>query len=199
MEKALTRNALFLGFAGLAAIGFGIVVLVWPGLSLAALLALFGALALLVGMLGLGVGLNLLAHRSTDWVPYILSGLGGIAIGAVTFFRPGITALVMVFFIAAWAIFTGIFEIVAAIELDGEVKGEWWLVLAGVLSVLFGVLIAVVPIAGVFAILWLIGLYAIVTGAIRIVAAFRLAGFSAKLRNLEPRGMGSTSGRPASA
>jgi hypothetical protein len=103
MDQALTRSSRFLALGGVAAVVFEVVVLVWPNISLVALIALFGAFALLFGVLSLAGGLNLLAHRRTDWVPYILGGLAGIAIGAVTFFRPGITALALVYLIAGWA------------------------------------------------------------------------------------------------
>jgi uncharacterized membrane protein HdeD (DUF308 family) len=183
VDKAVTRSSRFLGFAGLAAVAFGIIVLVWPGISLLALIALFGAFALVYGALGLAAGLNLLAHRSTDWVPYVLGGLAGIAIGAVTFFRPGVTALVLVYFIALWAILGGIFEIMAAWDLR-EAGGEaWWLGIAGVLSVLFGIVIAIWPASGVMAILWLIGIYSIIIGVMRIVFAVRVHTMQSTIRS----------------
>jgi uncharacterized membrane protein HdeD (DUF308 family) len=174
VDRTLTRSSRFLGLGGLVAIVFGIVLLVWPNLSLVALLALFGAFFLVYGVLGVAAGLSLLAHRSTEWVPFVLGGLAGIAIGAVTFFRPDITALVLVYVIAAWAIVTGIFEIVAAVDAY-EAKAEaWWLGIAGVLSIVFGAIIAIWPGSGVLAILWLIGIYSIVLGVMRVVYAYRL-------------------------
>jgi uncharacterized membrane protein HdeD (DUF308 family) len=174
MDRALTRSSRLLALEGIAAIVFGIVVLIWPGLTLVALLALFGAFALISGVLVLAAGLNLLAHRRDDWVPYVLGGLAGIAVGAVTFLRPGITVLALVYLIAAWAIITGVFEVVAAVDLHGEVRGEWWLAIAGVLSILFGALVAIRPGSGALAILWLIGIYAILVGVIRLVFAYRV-------------------------
>jgi uncharacterized membrane protein HdeD (DUF308 family) len=174
VEKVLTRNSRLLALSGLAGIAFGIVVLVWPGISVIALIALFGAFALVTGLLALGQGLNLVAERQTDWVPYVLGGLSGIAIGAITFYRPGVTALVLVYFIAAWAIVTGIFQVVAAMEQWKELEYGWLVGLTGLLSIAFGILVAVYPGAGALAILWLIGVYAIVTGVIQIVAAVRL-------------------------
>ncbi len=90
-----------------------------------ALIALFGAFALVYGAMFLAAGLNLVAHKRTDWVPYVVGGLAGIAIGAVTFFRLGVTALVLIYFIAAWAIVTGLFEIVAGVGMHGEIQGDW--------------------------------------------------------------------------
>ena len=174
MDRALKQSSRFLALGGLAAIVFGVLVLVWPGISLVAMIALFGAFAFVYGVFVLAAGLNLLAHRSTDWVPYVLGGLAAIGIGAATFFRPDITALALVYLIAAWAIVIGVFEIVAAVDLHGEIKGEWLLGLAGVLSILFGALVAIRPGAGALAILWLIGVYAIATGIMRLVFAYRL-------------------------
>jgi uncharacterized membrane protein HdeD (DUF308 family) len=134
VDIALNRSSRFLALGGLAAIVFGVLVLVWPGISLVAMIALFGAFAFIYGVFVLAWGLNLLARRSTDWVPYVLGGLAGIAIGAATFFRPCITALALLYLIAARAIVTGVLEIVAAVDLRGEIKGEWLLGLAGVLS-----------------------------------------------------------------
>jgi uncharacterized membrane protein HdeD (DUF308 family) len=176
VEKVLARNSRLLAVGGLAAIVFGVVVLVWPSISAVALVALFGAFALIYGLLALGQGLNLLAERNTYWVPYVLGGLGGIAIGAVTFFRPGVTALILVYFIAVWAIVTGIFQLVVSVDQAGEVKGDWLIGLTGLLSIAFGTLIAIFPGSGALAILWLIGAYAIVLGVIQLVAAYRLHG-----------------------
>jgi uncharacterized membrane protein HdeD (DUF308 family) len=110
-------------------------------------------------------------------VPFVLGGLVGVAIGLVTFFRPGITALALVYFIAFWAIMTGVFAIVAAIDWHGQVNGATWLGVAGGLSVLFGTVVAIWPGAGALAILWLIGFYAIVGGIMQLVAAYRIHGF----------------------
>lgn len=174
MDEALKRSARYLGFGGAAAIVFGVIVLVWPRLSLVALTALFGAFALVYGVLAVATGLNLLAHKSTDWVAPVLGGLVGVAIGVVTFFRPGITALALVYFIAIWAIMTGIFEVAGAIDMAGRVSGAFWVGIAGALSILFGAIVAIWPGAGALAILWLIGVYAIVAGIIRLVAAYRI-------------------------
>lgn len=182
MDRALKRSSRFLGLSGLAAIVFGVLVLIWPGISLIAMIALFGAFAFVYGAFFLASGLNLLAHRSTEWVPYVLGGLAGIGIGAATFFRPGITALALVYLIAAWAVVTGVFEIVAAVDLHSEMKGEWLLGLAGALSIVFGALVAIRPGAGVLAILWLIGIYAIVTGIMRVVFAVWLHTAGGEMR-----------------
>lgn len=183
MDRMVTRSGRYLALSGVVAIAFGIIVFVWPRLSLVALIALFGAFSLVYGAFLLGTGLNLVAHRSTEWVPYILGGVAGVAIGAVTFFWPGITALALVYLIAAFAIITGIFEFMAAIDLHGQVAGDIWLGISGVLSVIFGVVIAIWPASGVLAVLWLIGLYAVLTGLTRLVAAFWIHGLQSQLRS----------------
>jgi uncharacterized membrane protein HdeD (DUF308 family) len=177
MDKALKRSGRYLAFSGVAAIVFGAIVLIWPGISLVALTALFGACALVYGALAVASGLNLLAHKSTDWVPFVLGGLVGVGIGVVTFFRPGITALVLVSFIALWAIMIGVFEIVAAIDCHGEIYGATWLGVAGALSILFGGIVAIWPRSGALAILWLTGVYVILGGIMRLVAAYRIHEF----------------------
>jgi uncharacterized membrane protein HdeD (DUF308 family) len=174
MYRALVRNNRLLALRGVAAIAFGVVALAWPGLTFVALLALFGVFALIEGGFTLGAGLNLLAERHTSWVPFVIGGLAGIAIGAVTFLRPGITALALVFLIAAWAIITGVFEFIAAIDMAGELKSDWMLGLAGVLSVAFGILVALDPRSGALAIIWIIGFYAILAGVTRLTLAYRL-------------------------
>jgi uncharacterized membrane protein HdeD (DUF308 family) len=182
--QALVRNTRYLALRGVAAIAFGILALVWPNLTFVALLALFGAFAFVEGAFTLAAGLNLLAERQTSWIPYVLGGLAGIAIGAVTFLWPGITALTLVYVIAFWAIITGIFEFIAALELAGELQGDWMLGLAGILSVAFGVLVGLYPRSGALAIIWIIGLYAILAGVTRLMLAYRLNKGESKVRSV---------------
>ncbi|HLJ66653.1 MAG TPA: DUF308 domain-containing protein [Chloroflexota bacterium] len=176
MVQALVRNTRLLALSGVAAIAFGVIALGWPNLTFVALLALFGAFAFVIGGFTLATGLNLLAERQTNWVPYVIGGLGGIAVGAATFLWPHWTALTLVYLIAFWAVFTGIFEVVAAIELAGELDGDWMLGLSGALSVAFGTLVALYPRSGALAIIWIIGLYAILDGITRLMVAYRLNG-----------------------
>ena len=173
-EKAMTRSALYLAIAGIVSVVFGAVTLFWPGITLAALTALFGGFALVYGALALGSGLNLLAHRSTEWVPSIVGGVAGIVLGGVTFVSPGLSELALVYLIAGWAIVVGLFEIIASIEARGFVKGAGWLTASGALSVLFGALVAIRPGSGALAILWLIGIYAVLGGGTRLYAAYQI-------------------------
>ena len=169
----LTRNWWALALRGLAAIVFGIVALVVPHITLVALIALFGAYALVDGIFALVSAVRAAEHR-TRWWPLLLEGLAGVVLGVLTFFWPGLTALVLLYFIASWAIITGVFEILAAIELRREISGEWVLALTGVLSVLFGLLLYAFPGAGALTVVWLIGAYALVFGVLLVGLALSL-------------------------
>ncbi|HEX6510183.1 MAG TPA: DUF308 domain-containing protein [Chloroflexota bacterium] len=174
MVDNLVRGTRFLVLRGLAAIAFGIIALVRPNLTLVVLLAFFGAFALIDGAFALAAGLHQLAERRTDWMPFVLGGLAGIGIGVITFFAPGITALTLVYLIAVWAIFIGVFEIMASVEMRNLIRGEWVLAVSGLLSIVFGGLIVVYPRSGALAIIWIIGLYAILAGLVRLYAAYEL-------------------------
>jgi uncharacterized membrane protein HdeD (DUF308 family) len=183
MYDALVRNTRLMALSGVAAIAFGVIALVWPNLTFVALLALFGAFALVQGIFTLGRGLNLVAERQTTWVPYVLSGLGGIAVGAIVFLRPGISALTLVYLIAFWAIMTGIFEFIASIEVAGKLQGDWMLGLGGLLSIAFGVLVSLDPRSGALSIIWVIGLYAILYGITTLVLSYRLNQGESKVKS----------------
>ena len=176
MDKGLTRLSRWLVVAGIGDILFGGIILIWPGISLEALTIVFGAFALVYGLSAIGGGLNLLAHKSTDWVPFVINGLVGVVVGAVTFVTPAVTALSLTYLIAAWSFITGASLVIGAIDMRG-MPGVGWLALTGVLSVVFGVLVAIQPLAGVLAILWIIASYAIFAGVTQLVAAWRINQF----------------------
>lgn len=176
MVVMLARNWWIVVLRGVLAVLFGIMCFAWPGITLAALVLLYGAYALVDGVFAL-VSAILGRPRAEPWWALLIEGLAGIAVGIMTFAWPGITALVLLFLIAAWSIVTGVFEIVAAIRLRREIQGEWLLVLAGLLSVLFGVALVVRPGAGALAVIWLIGAYSIAFGALFIALGFRLRGW----------------------
>jgi len=150
----LSRTWWLLLLRGLAAIAFGTLTWFRPGISLAALVLLFGVYALADGVLGVGV-LALLA--------------------------PGITALALLFYIAIWAIAAGVLEIVAAIRLRKEIEGEWLLLLGGLVSVAFGLILMARPAAGALAVLWLIAGFAVVFGALLVILAFRVRTFGKRV------------------
>jgi uncharacterized membrane protein HdeD (DUF308 family) len=175
MEKAMSRSAVYLGVSGVAAIVFGALALFLPGITLVVLTLLFGVFAVVSGVLALGSALNLLAHRSTEWVANLLGGLAGVLIGGAALLYPGLTDLALVYLIAAYAIVAGVFELLGSLQLFGAVSGAGWMAAAGVLSIVFGVLVATaMPAAGALAIVWLIGFYAIVTGGSRLIGAYRM-------------------------
>jgi uncharacterized membrane protein HdeD (DUF308 family) len=158
---------------GILAILFGIAAFIWPGPTIEVLVLLFGAYALLDGIFAVIVGIQQYGETQRWWA-VVLEGIAGIVLGLLTLFWPSTTATLVLAFIAAWAIVTGVFEIAAAIWLRKVIEGEWILILAGAASVLFGVLLMLQPVAGALALVWLIGAYAIVFGVLFSILAFEL-------------------------
>jgi uncharacterized membrane protein HdeD (DUF308 family) len=177
MVMTLARNWWVLALRGLCAIIFGILAFVWPGVTLGVLVLLYGAYALVDGVLAIIAALSKRQESGLPWWALLLEGLLGIAAGIVAFVWPGITALFLLFLIAGWAIVTGVFEIIAAIRLRKEIEGELWLALSGIVSIIFGVLLFARPGAGALTVVWLIGAYAIFFGIFLLALAFRLKRF----------------------
>ena len=157
-----------LALRGLIAILFGLAVLFWPGISLAVFILLFAAFALLDGIFALAAGF------SKDGWPLLLEGLISILAAVVAILWPGIAIIAFVWLLAFWALATGIIEIIAAINLRKVIKGEWLLVLGGILSIILGILLFVYPIAGIVALIWVMGIYAIIFGIVLLFLSFRL-------------------------
>src|SRR4029077_10714499 len=145
------------------------------------LVLLFGAYSMADGIFATWTAIAGRTDHGYWWV-LLLEGLVGIGVGVLTFIAPGITALALLFYIAIWAIATGVLEIVAAIRLRKEIDNEWLLLLSGIASVAFGVLLAAQPGAGALTVLWLIGAYAIVFGALLLMLAFKTRKFVSKLK-----------------
>ena len=158
---------------GIAAIVFGVIAFVYPGLTIAVLVLLFGAWVLVDGVFRI---VGAIGHRASDsdWGFNLIIGILGIIIGFLTFHAPGITALALVIYIAAWALMIGATEIALAIKLRREIKGEWFLILMGLLSIVFAVMLLWNPLPGALALVWLIGSYAIAFGILGIILGFRL-------------------------
>lgn len=173
MFDILSRSWWTFALRGLLAIIFGILALIWPGVTLITLIILFGAYALVDGIFAVFTGLTSRGRDDRWWV-LLLEGIAGIIFGLLTFFWPNITALVLLYFIAAWAVVTGLLEIIAAIQYRNEISGEGWLILGGIASILFGVILFFFPGAGALGLIWLIGVYAIAFGIFLIVFAFRV-------------------------
>jgi uncharacterized membrane protein HdeD (DUF308 family) len=157
---------------GVCAILFGVLTFVWPGLSLLTLVILYGAYALVDGICAVAAAIMGGAPAPRWWLALV--GVFGIAAGILTFAWPGITALVLLIFIAVWAIMTGVMQIYGAIKLRKEIDNEWWLVAGGVLSVVFGLILLVQPGTGALALILVIGGYAIVYGILLVAFSLRL-------------------------
>jgi uncharacterized membrane protein HdeD (DUF308 family) len=181
MVTQLARNWWALALRGLLAVVFGLLAFLWPGITIAVLVALFGAYALVDGIFTVVAGVRS-AGESERWWVLVLEGVVSILAGVIAFFWPGLTALVLVYVIAAWAVLTGLFEIIAAVRLREQIEGEWLLGLSGVASVLLGVALMIMPIAGAVAIIWVIGTYAILFGVLLIALAFRLRNLGGQSR-----------------
>ena len=158
---------------GLAAVAFGILTFVKPSISLLALVILWGAYALVDGVFAIVLSIRG-ARMVPGWGWLLAGGMVSIGAGVVAFAWPGITAVALLAVIAAWAVLTGIAEIVTAIRLRRHLRGEWMLAAGGILSIVFGVLLAARPAAGALAVTWLIGLYALLFGATLVGLGFRL-------------------------
>jgi uncharacterized membrane protein HdeD (DUF308 family) len=169
----LSRNWWVFLLRGILAVIFGILALIWPGTTLLTLIILFGAYALVDGIFAIIAGVA--GYGTTErWWAEVIEGVLGMVIGLMTLLWPGATALVVLYFIAAWAIVTGILEIAAAIQMRRYISGEWLLFLSGAVSVLFGVLLFIFPGAGALSLIAFIGAFAILFGILLIVLALRL-------------------------
>jgi uncharacterized membrane protein HdeD (DUF308 family) len=153
---------------GIFAIIFGLIALLVPGIALLALIYVFGAYAFIDGVLTLFVAITE-RNRLPRWGWLAVEGVAGIILGIVAFVWPGETALILLFIVAAWAIVTGVLEIAAAVT-----TGSWLLAIAGVISVVFGLILFIHPGAGLLSLLWVLGIYAIIYGVVLIVHAFQL-------------------------
>jgi uncharacterized membrane protein HdeD (DUF308 family) len=174
LVRALAENWWLLLLRGIASIIFGILAFVWPGLTLLALILLWGAYAIVDGVIAVWAAIS---GRSGEMTPrwwLAIVGVVGLLAGLVAFASPGLTALVLLMFIAAWAIVIGVMEIYGAIQLRKEIEGEWWLILSGLLSIAFGVLLFARPGAGALALVWVIATFAILHGCTLIALSFRL-------------------------
>ena len=167
----LSRHWWVVGLRGLAAIVFGVLAFAWPGMTLGVLVLLFGVYAIIDGVLGLTAALRGDApHRVVLGIEGVISVLAGIA--AIAW--PPITAFVLLYIIAFWAVVTGVLEVFAAIRMRQAITNELGLIIGGILSILFGIVLFVAPGAGALAVVFLIGAYAIIFGIALLGLAWRL-------------------------
>ena len=169
---ALAHNWWLEVLRGVAAIIFGILAFAWPGITLLTLVLFWGAFAMVDGVLAIVAAAKGGNPMPRWWLGIV--GIAGIAAGALTFLMPGLTALVLVTFIAVWAIVLGIMEIYGALKLRKEIEGEWFLILNGALSVVFGIVLLWRPGIGALALVWIIGAYAIILGVIYVLFGLKL-------------------------
>ncbi len=174
----LVRNWWVFVLRGVVAVLFGLLAFLRPGITLEVLVLLVAFWALFDGVLAL-VGSVGAAEAREPWWPLVLIGLLGVAAGILILRWPGIAALTLLFVIAYWSILKGILEIVAAIRLRHLVEREGWYIFGGILSVAFGVLLVMYPGSGLLALVWLIGLYAVVYGIAQWLLGFRLKRLAA--------------------
>jgi uncharacterized membrane protein HdeD (DUF308 family) len=171
MLNIFTRNWWLIALRGLLAVIFGLLAIIWPSLTVNALVLLFGVYAVVDGIFSIVAGLG----RRRSFLP-VLGGLLGIVLGILAWLWPQTTAVVLLYIIAAYALLTGIFELLNAVQLRKVLENEWLLAVGGILSIVFGVLLIIWPAAGLVTMAWLIGLYALLFGILLIGLGFRLRG-----------------------
>jgi uncharacterized membrane protein HdeD (DUF308 family) len=171
MHSSITLNWWAIALRGVAAILLGIAAFALTGITLLVLLAVFVAYLFIDGVFALVAGV-----RVRSWI-LAIEGALGIIVGVIALVWPNVTLLALALLIAAWAILTGIAELAAAVSLRRVIRNEWLLALGGVLSIVFGIVVALFPAAGLFAIVYVIGAYALVWGVILLALAFRLRGY----------------------
>jgi uncharacterized membrane protein HdeD (DUF308 family) len=176
-----------LALRGLFAVLFGICAIVWPGLTVGILVTLFGAYALVNGIFKLIAGVR--GGAGVHRLSLILQGAFSIVLGILVWAWPGLTTLALLYWIAVWAIIIGIMEITSAVQLREEIANEWFLGIAGALSILFGLICFIHPASGALSVIWLIGIYAILFGVTLIGLGFRLRGMGDRPGTMAPRGV----------
>jgi uncharacterized membrane protein HdeD (DUF308 family) len=171
MFALLSRYWWVLVVRGVMAIALGVFAFVWPQETIAALVLVFGAIALVDGTFAVVASIG--GHGLTPyWWVLLLQGLLGIGVGIVTLFNPAITAVALLIYIAVWAIGMGVLQVIAAVRLRHDISGEWWLALGGIAGVVFGILLMRNPAEGALAVLWLIGSFALIWGVMLAISGF---------------------------
>jgi uncharacterized membrane protein HdeD (DUF308 family) len=170
----LLRNWWAVLLRGLLGIAFGIITFIWPGLSLASLVLVYGAFAFADGVLALVGAIRGETDEGGRRWAMILRGVLGLGAGIVTILWPGITTVALLSVIAAWAVVGGVLEIVSAIRLRRTIRGEWAMALSGLLSIALGVMLIIFPVAGALALVLWVGAYMFATGIVLTALSLRL-------------------------
>ncbi len=182
MLKSIAQSWWLYALRGVAAIIFGVLALAKPGVTILALVLVFGIYAIADGVLAIIAAFEIREGAKHWWV-LLLEGLAGILAGIIALVYPSVTAVALYLLIAFWAVFTGIMEIIAAIQLRHEIENEWSLILTGVLSIILGVVLIVFPVAGAVGLVWAIAIYAILFGVLMLILAFRLRRFTSEVEH----------------
>lgn len=173
MLNYMYQNRWLFALRGVLAVIFGIIAFIFTGATAFALVYVFGAYAILDGVLAI---ISSVRHQAVHdrWWLLLLEGIVDIAAGVIAFLFPGLAAITLVFVVAIWAIITGLLEIAAAIRLRREINNEWFLGLTGLVSIILGIIMIINPAAGLVGLVWAIGGYAIIFGILMIILALRL-------------------------
>jgi uncharacterized membrane protein HdeD (DUF308 family) len=173
MIETLKRHWWVPVIRGIAAIVFGVIAFTHPVMLIATLVLFFGAWVLIDGIFRI---VGAIGHHGSDpdWGWQLVIGILGIIVGLLTFHAPHVTALALVIYIAAWALMIGATEIAVAIKLRREIKGEWFLILMGLASIVFAALLLWNPLAGAAALIWIMAWYAVIFGVLGVIFGFRL-------------------------
>jgi uncharacterized membrane protein HdeD (DUF308 family) len=177
VAQVALRNWWMVALRGVLALLFGLVALFFPRIALLAFIYVFAAYAIIDGLVAITVAIRERGSLSR-WGWVLAEGILSVAAGVVAAVYPGLTALVLLYVVAAWAILTGIAELVTAFSIREQASREWALGAAGVLSIVFGILLFISPRAGILALLWVVGLYAILFGILFLVRAFQLRSWA---------------------
>ncbi len=180
MLRSIAKSWWLYALRGVAAIIFGILAFTRPGATILALVLVFGIYAVIDGVLAVIAAFQMREDYKQWWV-VLLEGLAGILVGIIALINPFVTAGALLLVIAFWAVFTGIMEIIAAIQLRREIDNEWSLILSGILSVVLGIILVVFPSAGALGLIYAIGIYAIFFGLLELYLAFKVRGFAKAL------------------
>lgn len=189
MIRAISKYWWVFTLRGLIAVAFGLAALLWPALTLGVMVLLFGLFALFEGGLAIVTSFGK-GDEKGGWT-LLFEGVAGLLVCVIVLLGaslgsilwPRVAAVMLVFYIAGWAILAGLFKIITAIRIRREVKGEWMLGLSGCVSILFGLILILNPGAGVVAVAWLIGIFAIILGIFLTLLGLRFRGMGYNLKN----------------
>jgi uncharacterized membrane protein HdeD (DUF308 family) len=183
MFTLVTRNWWVIAIRGVSAIAFGVLAIAWPQLTIVTLVLLFGVYALIDGVSSLVAVIRGDPETRGRGLWFALMGVVGILAGIYAFLFPGLTTIALLYVVAAWAIVTGVLQVMAAVWLRREIEGEWLLALGGLLSVVFGLLLVIAPGAGIMSLLFVLAIWAIIFGVSLLGVALRMRS----LQRTDPR------------